>query len=197
MPELSSHAVAGLAHARATAPQPPSGGFTLFAYGAMVASQPFPVAKTTVAQAWGHRRTWSLHDPVRRGTTERPGRVLGLEPDGSCAGVAITVDADHAEAALHEIFAQEMLLPWYQPEWLPVETPAGEVMALAFLTDPTSPHVAPALPREALAWTIATRAGPGGPNAEYLKETAEGLRAHDIPDPELEALMDQVRAIAA
>lgn len=192
MPNLPDHAAAALAHARATAPEPPGSGFHLFAYGAMVASQPFPVASRTVARANGHRRAWTLHDPARRGTPERPGRVLGLDPDGTCDGVALRVAPDHAEAALIEAFAQELLLPWYVPAWLPLATPHGEITALAFLSDPASPLRASALSDDALAELIAATAGPGGPNADYLRETADGLRTHGIADSELDALLARV-----
>jgi cation transport protein ChaC len=192
VPNLPNHAAAALAHARATAPAPPGTGFHLFAYGAMVATQPFPVATRTIARAHGHCRAWTLHDPVRRGTPERPGRVLGLNPDGACDGVALRIAPEHAEAALAETFAQELLLPWYVPAWLPLATPSGEITALAFLSDPASPLSAPTLSDDALAELIATTTGPGGPNTEYLRETAEGLRDHGIPDAELDALLARV-----
>lgn len=194
MPNLPEHAARSLAHARATAPAPPEHGFHLFAYGAMVATQPFSVAAHTPARAIGHRRAWTLHDPIRRGTPERPGRVLGLDPDGTCTGVALRVAPEHAEAALREAFAQELLLPWYVPAWLPLATPHGDITALAFLCDPVSPLRAPTLSDDALAQAIAAAEGPGGPNAEYLRETAEGLRAHGIPDADLEALLARVEA---
>ena len=51
--------------------------------------------------------------------------------------------------------------------------------------------------REIVVERLATASGALGSAAEYLYQTRDGLRAHGIPDPELERLAASVEAAQA
>ena len=69
-----------------------------------------------------------------------------------------------------------------------VETAAGPVSALSFVADPLHPLYAGRLSFDRVADILAMTAGPGGPAAEYLLNTAGWLRGRGTPDAGLERL---------
>ncbi|MEL7137765.1 MAG: gamma-glutamylcyclotransferase, partial [Pseudomonadota bacterium] len=71
------------------------------------------------------------------------------------------------------------------------------VDAICYILDRMHPQYAGDLDLAAQAAIIAGAEGPRGPNAEYLHNTVEELRAIGIEDRELDALDAQVRALAA
>lgn len=71
--------------------------------------------------------------------------------------------------------------------------------ALVYVATPDNPSFAGPTPLTQIAEIIASRAGPSGPNREYLVELADALRAMDVDDPHvfaLEALVADHRGVA-
>src|SRR4029453_11227281 len=67
--------------------KPKGAGWWIFGYGSLLWNPIFPVAESRPARIHGLHRGLSLRSLATRGTRERPGLVLALEPGGSCRGV--------------------------------------------------------------------------------------------------------------
>jgi cation transport protein ChaC len=167
----------------------------LFAYGSLIWNPCFVHDRSGPGVLQGHRRSFSVWTAHARGTPERPGLGLALEPgDGSCAGQIFRIDRTHRESGLRAIWQREMATGIYQPHWLPVETEFGRVRALCFVADPSHPQYAGAMSRDETAEIIAQGSGVFGNCADYLSETVSALAAMGHGDPELEALLALVNA---
>jgi cation transport protein ChaC len=87
-------------------------GLWLFVYGILAADPPFRFVERRTALMEGRQRRFVLADPMNRGTPEAPGLVLGLEPGGSCSGLAYRIAPSDSREALAAVWRQEMALPF-------------------------------------------------------------------------------------
>jgi cation transport protein ChaC len=170
----------------------------IFAYGSLIWNPEFPVADRTLATLSGWRRSfcmWSVH---HRGTPEAPGLVLALDAEtgAACTGVAFRVADGHEDATLDALRRRELVSSAYREVELSVRLADGGLeMARTFVVDRAHAQYCGGLPETEQARVIARATGGRGPNAEYLRATVEHLAALGIPDPDLERLARQVRAI--
>ncbi|MGB8276215.1 MAG: gamma-glutamylcyclotransferase [Alphaproteobacteria bacterium] len=184
--------------AQATTHAPTHADMWLFAYGSLMWERDFPHLEARAALLSGFRRAFCIHSHVYRGTSERPGLVLGLLRGGSCRGVAFRLDASRAEATLAAITEREMVTGVYAPRFLPVTllatpaTRARRVKAYAFVADPKHAQFAGALPLARQAELIREASGERGTARAYLEDTLKHLRAQGIRDAELERLLPLV-----
>ncbi|MGB8275956.1 MAG: gamma-glutamylcyclotransferase [Alphaproteobacteria bacterium] len=170
----------------------------LFAYGSLMWERDFPHLEARPALLTGFRRAFCIYSHVYRGTSERPGLVLGLLRGGSCRGIAFRLDAREAELTLRAIDEREMVTGVYAPRFLPVTllatpaTHARRVKAYAFVADPKHTQFAGALPLSRQAELIREAAGSRGTACAYLEDTLKHLRAHGVRDAELERVRSLV-----
>jgi cation transport protein ChaC len=158
----------------------PPGPLRLFAYGSLIWQRDFPHLDAQPYRLPGFTRRYGLWDESNRGTLAAPSLTLGLEPGGSCGGMAFTLpDA----AALWPAWQQEMRPGAYTACWVGLP---GLGSALTFVSDPT--HRLHAGTRPDVARLIAYGQGPNGSAVEYLERTADALRQAGEPDAALEAL---------
>lgn len=173
-------------------------GCWVFGYGSLMWTPDFPVAEQVIAQADGWRRSFCLRSIEHRGTTERPGLVLGLEPAAGhrCTGLALRVE-DALWPKVHPaIRARELVTHAYREETVPLTLADGRrVNALTYVMRTDHWQYASGLALEEQARIIAGAAGGRGPNADYLFSTVAHLTALGIPDAELAALARRVRAL--
>ena len=108
----------------------------VFGYGSLIWDPGFvPVER---ARAWvtGYARSFCLRSIQHRGTSERPGLVLGLDqqPDGECGGLALGIaDSDHDEVLAY-LRARELVTDAYRETILPLRLEDGRrVEALAYV----------------------------------------------------------------
>lgn len=164
-------------------------GLWVFAYGALLWEREFAFDEERIGGVHGMIRRYCVWDNRNRGTPERPSLTQGLEAGaGSCSGAVLHLPEDGLDAAFRTVWQHEMPPGYYEARWLEVETGAGPVSAVSFVANPLHPLYAGAMPAERVADILATTAGPGGPAAEYLLNTAEWLRAHGERDDGLERL---------
>jgi glutathione-specific gamma-glutamylcyclotransferase len=182
------------ASVRATLAARPRGDAWLFGYGSLIWNPTIHFAERRTARIEGWHRAFCLSMLAGRGSTNNPGLVLGLDEGGGCTGVAFRIADDMLDTELAVLWRREMLSGAYVPRWLDVLDEQGRRFgsAIAFTIDQTGHHYAGELGLKEVIRRLATASGALGSAAEYLYRTCEALRAHGIPDPELEQLAARV-----
>ncbi|WP_374300530.1 gamma-glutamylcyclotransferase [Paracoccus sp. (in: a-proteobacteria)] len=170
----------------------------VFGYGSLIWDPGFvPVER---ARAWvtGYARSFCLRSIQHRGTSERPGLVLGLDqqPDGECGGLALGIaDSDHDEVLAY-LRARELVTDAYRETILPLRLEDGRrVEALAYVMRRDHWQYAGGLDLSEQARIIARAQGGRGPNAEYLFNTAAHLAQIGLADAVMDHLTDEVRKL--
>ena len=184
---------------KATLAARPAGAVWLFAYGSLIWNPTIHTAERRTARIMGWHRAFCLSTMAGRGSAERPGLMLALDSGGSCSGVAFRIEEASVVAELSLLWKREMLSGAYVPRWIDVHDEDGArfASAIAFTINRANANYAGKLDREAVVERLATAAGALGTAADYLFRTRDGLRAHGIPDAELEALAESVAAVHA
>jgi len=172
-----------------------SEGFWVFGYGSLMWRPGFPYVERCAAELPGHRRSFCLKSVRYRGTHEKPGLVLGLEPKlGTlCRGVAYRVRAEDAVETHAYLYDREMdrgsYFETYQTLTLADDR---RVEALCYVIDPNNPDYYRDMTLEQKAGIIAEAVGPAGANRDYLFNTHNDLKEMLVEDSEVEALVKHV-----
>jgi cation transport protein ChaC len=174
--------------------RPDSGDVWLFGYGSLIWNPLIHFTDKRIGTVKGYHRCFCLWTHLGRGTAEKPGLMLGLEPGGSCRGVAFRIAESLAAQELNIVWRREMLTNAYAPCWMRVSTPDGPLHALAFRINRTHRRYAGRLPEEKIIAAVAEAHGPLGACATYLFETVAHLEDLGIRDQRLIRLRDQVAA---
>ena len=173
--------------------RPKGAGWWVVGYGSLLWNPLFPVAEARAATLRGMPRRFCLRSLASRGTKEQPGLVLGLEPGGTCRGVAYRLPSPIALDELHLLWRREMVVGSYRPRWVRVESGGRHVVALTFVV--RRDHVQYAkLSHDEQAAIIAQACGAFGSSADYLMRTRAALASHGIVDAYLERLARDVEA---
>ena len=89
----------------------------VFAFGSLIWNPAFHLVERRTARIHGFHRQFCLWARAGRGSPERPGLMLSLEPGGSCAGVAYRLAASAAATELDVLWRREMATMAYRPVW--------------------------------------------------------------------------------
>ncbi|MDD2867221.1 gamma-glutamylcyclotransferase [Neomegalonema sp.] len=165
----------------------------VFGYGSLMWNPGFPHVERRPALLEGCARRFALWSTEYRGTAERPGLVLTLEPTegATCRGVAFRVAAGAVEETLAGLRARELVTGAYEEAWRPVrllDEAGGAAEAVCYLARLGHPQHAGGLSLAEQAAIIARAQGRRGPNPDYLFSTLEALRAEGVRDEEMEDL---------
>jgi cation transport protein ChaC len=171
---------------------PRSGRVWVFAFGSLIWNPAFHFVERRTARIHGFHRQFCLWARAGRGTPERPGLMLSLEPGGSCNGVVYRLAQRSAATELDVIWRREMFTMAYRPVWTVARTPEGHEPAIAFSANRAHERYVPGLADGEVARYLATGAGPMGRCCDYLFNTVEHLRQLGIRDRRLEALAEKV-----
>jgi cation transport protein ChaC len=168
----------------------PAGDMWLFGYGSLIWNPAIRSVETRVAKIDGWHRSFCLSTNAGRGSPEVPGLVLALDEGGACLGTAYRIAEEHVITELQLLWRREMLCAAYIPEWVEIKDQSGRAFghSLAFTINTESSHYAANLTHDQVVKTLATAAGGLGTAADYLFRTRDSLRAHGIPDLEIERL---------
>lgn len=170
----------------------------VFGYGSLMWRPGFPYIEDAEALLRGYRRSFCIWSEHHRGTVERRGLVLGLDPiaNSECHGHAFRVaPADWTETAAY-LEERELRGYAYQPAHLPVSLTGGrQILAHTFVADPHHPHYAGTRPAEETAEIILYAKGSAGLNRDYLINTVRELERRGYGDPELRDLLNRVSAM--
>lgn len=171
------------------------GDFWVFGYGSLIWRPGFAHVETRRARLSGYRRTLCIRSHVHRGTPERPGLVLGLEPGGSCLGMAFRVPGDLTDEVMAYLREREMVTNVYRERRLPVRLDDGEaVEAVAYVVDRGHAQYAGGIALDDMVRAISGTSGRSGSNEEYVLNTLEHLRALGIRDRWLEGVAARLSA---
>lgn len=174
------------------------GEIWVFGYGSLMWRPGFEFDADAEALLKGYRRSFCIWSEHHRGTPNRRGLVLGLDPspDGICHGHAFRVPPARWTETAAYLEERELRGYAYRPAHLPVELDGrGEVMAHTFVADAEHPHYAGTLPMERTAEVILFAKGSAGLNRDYLINTVRELERRGYGDPDLRALLDRVSAM--
>jgi cation transport protein ChaC len=177
----------------------PPGDVWLFGYGSLIWNPTIHNTERRVASIDCWHRAFCLSTRAGRGSIDNPGLVLGLEPGGSCVGVALRIAEDAAIPELTLLWRREMLTGAYVPHWVDLLDEQGECFgsALTFTVNPQGEHYVGDLTEAEVIRRLATASGSLGSSADYLFRTCDGLRLCGVEDTELERLAADVRAAQA
>jgi cation transport protein ChaC len=168
----------------------------VFGYGSLIWHPEIEFDIKTRAVVHGFHRSLCLWSREYRGTPERPGLVLGLEPGGCCRGVAFRIPAAIALDQLRVLWKREMRSGSYTARWLTTrptgEGPRASFKALSFVMNRNVPEYAGELDRTTLIETLRTARGRRGSSAEYLLSTVRTLSEYGIHDHHLAQLAEEV-----
>lgn len=167
----------------------PAGPLHVFAYGSLIWRPGFDYRWRDKAHVYGfHRalRVWSYH---HRGSEQQPGLVLGLDSGGSCLGCIFEVAEADKRAVAEYLWEREMVTSVYRPRLVRAYASNGAYLALTFVLDRRHAQYAGTLSPDEAARHIRSASGRSGPNPEYVRETLAHLRALDVDDRGLAAVL--------
>jgi len=165
----------------------------VFAAGSLIWDPRFEPAETRTAMLHEHRRAFCFWTVRARGSFERPGLGLALEPGGTCAGVVFRLPEEGRAELLDALWRREMSGGVYVPTWVPTETGAGTVWSLGFVGNREHRNYAGTLPRDQSARIIASALGTRGTCHEYVALLVQALDDYGLDCPETQALHDEVQ----
>lgn len=149
-----------------------NGDIWVFGYGSLMWNPGFDFVAREPALLRGRHRALCVWSWVWRGTTERPGLVLGLDRGGACRGVAFRVAAGEVPAVLDYLDARERVTEVYLRRTVPLTLAGGrQVMAETYVVDRSHAQYAGRVSAEVAARIIRAGHGRGGSNVEYLENT--------------------------
>jgi cation transport protein ChaC len=165
----------------------------VFAYGSLIWNPAIHYVERRTARVHGYHRQFCLWSRAGRGSPDRPGLMLGIEPGGSCHGVIYRLAPHQIYSELDVVWRREMGTMAYRPVWIAARTPQGIEHAIAFAVNRAHERYIADLDLAATARYLASGAGPLGRCRDYLYETVTHLRALGLRDRHLELLESRVR----
>ena len=177
--------------ALAAAPDP--GSIWVFGYGSLMWNPAFHYAERRTARIHGYHRQFCLWARAGRGSPERPGLMLGIEPGGSCNGVAYRIAPAAVRSELDVLWRREMNSRAYRPTWVQARTRTGAVPALTFAVNRAHERYIGDLDLASTCRYLSQGSGPLGLCCDYLFETVAHLRELGVTDRHLEVLEAHVR----
>ena len=147
---------------------PPGADVWVFGYGSLIWNPAFHFVDQRVGTVYGYHRRFCLWVPLGRGSPDAPGLMLGLEPGGSCRGMAFRIAPEAVEAELDIVWRREMVTYAYRPHWVRVHTADGIVAAIAFTINRRHERYAGRLADAEVVRVVATAQGALGRSSDYL-----------------------------
>lgn len=163
-----------------------------FGYGSLMWRPGFVHDAFEPARLAGWRRALCIYSHHYRGTSARPGLVLGLAPGGECVGRAFGVDPVREPEVIAYLDDRELLNSYvYDRARLPLTLlRTGEtVPAWCYVAKPDHPHYAGGLDEAAALACVRQGHGLAGSCADYVRNTVAHLREMGIAEPDLESVL--------
>lgn len=165
----------------------------VFGYGSLMWRPGFAHEAAEPARLRGYHRAFCIYSVHYRGTSTRPGLVLGLDRGGSCLGRAYLVAARDAEDVIAYLDKREQVTAVYLRRRVTIEIGGARVPALTYVADRAHSQYAGKLSLRRAAEIIRDGHGVAGGNPEYLENTVAHLDELGIADGPLHDLLALVR----
>lgn len=176
--------------------RPDIGAVWVFAYGSLMWNPLLEFDRRETATLHGWHRSFCMRSVAGRGSLDRPGRMLALEPGGTTQGVALRLAGPRRDDELRVVWTREMVSGSYRPTWAPVTLADGtSTYAIAFVVDPTRPLFESDASVETTAPIIAGASGSFGSNADYVYQLEAALLKGGLRDPYIESLANTLRRL--
>ncbi|MGQ0510333.1 MAG: gamma-glutamylcyclotransferase [Betaproteobacteria bacterium] len=172
------------------------GEFWVFGYGSLMWSPGFSHSEAAMGRAHGYHRALCILSNRYRGTSARPGLVVGLCRGGSCWGMAFRIPDSKVGRVLAGLWRREMLNNVYIPTMVSVAIGRRRrVRALAFVADTTHRQFVRELDLHGRARLVAQGVGQRGRCVDYIRNTLEHMAALGLRDPHLERILSAASAL--
>src|SRR3954471_22142639 len=163
----------------------------VFGYGSLMWRPGFDFVQQAPARVVGEHRALCVYSFVHRGTTERPGLVLGLDRGGACRGIAFRVAADKRDETIAYLRAREQVTSVYREVtrsvWLD-NTERQRVSALVYVVDRGHVQYAGRLSLQEQLRHVRQSHGQSGANRDYVLSTVKAIEAQGLRDAQLHRL---------
>ena len=174
------------------------GGLWVFGYGSLMWDPGFNFEDVLRARLFGYHRALCVLSIRYRGTSDRPGIVLGLDRGGSCHGRAFRVAQPNVEATRTYLKERELVTGAYRPMTAAVRLEDGRrIKALTFVARRDHRQYVGSLPLAQTVEYIRQGCGPKGTAREYLANVVTQLDALGIHDGPLHAALKAATATKA
>ena len=161
----------------------------VFGYGSLIWDPAMHVAEYRRGVLDGWHRSFCMRLEGGRARHDSPGLMAALDEGGSCDGVVLRIKADLVDQETRFLWNREMFSGSYEPRFMSVETPQGDLEALVFVMDRRNMRYEPNLTEDEAAKMIARAEGNLGSNFDYLRTLVSHLDTLEIDDDALRRLL--------
>src|SRR5712671_5154709 len=169
----------------------PTGDLWVFGYGSLIWRPGFEFLERVPARLIGEHRALCVYSFVHRGTPEKPGLVLGLDPGGACRGIAFRVAETNRTATIAYLREREQVTSVYREVmrsvWLENEA-RQRVSALTYVVDRGHVQYAGRLSLAEQLRLVSQGHGRSGNNRDYVLSTVKAIEAEGFRDAQLHRL---------
>ncbi len=170
----------------------------VFAYGSLMWRPGFDFIERVPARVVGAHRALCVYSFHYRGTSERPGLVLGLDRGGTCRGIAYRVAAPERATTIAYLREREQITKVYREclrsVWL-LGDAQRQVQALCYVVDRSHPQYAGKLTLAQQLHHVRQGHGQAGPNRDYVVSTVKELEALGFRDADLHLLAERLKGV--
>jgi cation transport protein ChaC len=171
----------------------PGKDFLVFAYGSLMWRPDFPFVAVVPATLYGYHRAFCITSTHYRGTTERPGLVLGLDRGGQCVGRLYRIGSADAAGVAEYLHERELITGCYVPKDVTLRLQdGGKARAVTYVADRAHYQYAGKLDDRKIADVIRHAIGLMGSNRDYLHNTVQHLEEMGIADTSLHRILKLV-----
>jgi cation transport protein ChaC len=169
----------------------------IFGYGSLMWDPGFTYIEKQPATLLGFHRSFCIYSHHYRGTSERPGLVLGLDKGGICQGIAFRVDRLKWPNVVSYLDERELIGYAYQA----VETDINfgcsgtVVQAYTYIADSSHPNYAGDIGFDRAINIIMAAAGISGLNRDYLIQLIQQLQKYGYTEPYLYQLLERAELL--
>lgn len=170
----------------------------VFAYGSLIWNPGFDYIEKSPATALNCRRDLCIQSKVYRGTSEKPGAVLGLLDDwnATCDGFVYHVSREKWPEVEDYLEKREMHRDVYKRTMIEVAVNGAVIgKAHTFLANKNSVEFEENLNDEIIIERVAFSEGPAGTSFDYLSNVIQSLRSIGIVDHRLEHIHSKAREL--
>jgi len=165
----------------------------VFAYGSLMWRPDFPFVEVLPATLYGYHRAFCITSTHYRGTTEKPGLVLGLDRGGMCIGRLYRIGPSDAADVAEYLHQRELITGCYVPKRVSLRLQDGShTEGLTYVADRTHYQYAGKLAEQAIAAIVRHSTGVMGSNRDYLRNTVQHLEEMGIGDTSLHRILKLV-----